>query len=52
MRGSELETKMTGLAAVPATTSPVSCRVVTPVFTLPSSLWFGIDLMRVIVSAR
>ena len=43
MRGSLEATKMTGLAAVPVTYSPVTSRVVKAGAGDPSSLWFGID---------
>ena len=41
---------MTGLAAVPTTSRPVTWRSVTLGSGVPSSSWFGIDWIEVIVS--
>ena len=41
---------MTGLAAVPGDRMPVTSRPVTPGSSVPSSSWFGIVWIEVIVS--
>ena len=41
---------MMGLRAVPATTSPVTSRVVNELLREPSSSWFGIVWMELMVS--
>ena len=50
MRGSDDTTWICGRAAVPVTSSPVTRRVVTAGFGVPSSSWFGSERTSVIVS--
>jgi hypothetical protein len=50
MRGSLEVTKITGLSAVPVTRMPVTSRSLTSVFSVPSSSWFAICWIEVIVS--